>query len=216
MILEAIYDGHFEHTSHGFRPNRSCHTALLKIQGTFTGVKWFIEGDIKGFFDNIDHNILIEIMSKRINDERFLRLIRKFLNAGYMEDWIYHKTYSGTPQGGIISPILANIYLDQLDKYIKKYADNFTIGNERKRTQEYRKLEVQRGKLVKALKECTDKADKENIIAQIKMIEKERCNTPYSEAIDENYKRLKYVRYADDFLVGIIGSKVDCKVARKI
>ena len=101
MILEAIYEGHFENTSHGFRPNRSCHTALNEIQKTFTGVKWFIEGDIKGFFDNINHATLIGILRERINDERFLRLVRKFLNAGYIENWTFHNTYSGTPQGGL-------------------------------------------------------------------------------------------------------------------
>ena len=214
MILEAIYEGHFESSSHGFRPNRSCHTALLKIQATFTGVKWFIEGDIKGFFDNINHNVLITTMNKRIKDERFLRLIRKFLNAGYMEDWTFHKTYSGTPQGGIISPILANIYLDQLDKYMREYAENFNIGKDRKRTPEYRKLEVQRGKLVKILKSCTDKIERDRIISEIRTIEKERCNVPMGEAMDENYKRLNYVRYADDFLIGIIGSKDDCKTVK--
>ena len=119
LLLEAIYEGHFEGTSHGFRPHRSCHTALGMIQKSFAGAKWFIEGDIKGFFDNIDHNVLISILRERISDERFLRLIRKFLNAGYVEDWKYNKTYSGTPQGGIVSPILANIYLDKFDKYIK-------------------------------------------------------------------------------------------------
>jgi len=215
MVLESIYEGYFEPTSHGFRPNRSCHTALLKIQATFTGVKWFVEGDIKGFFDNINHNVLITIMSKRIKDERFLRLIRKFLNAGYMEDWIYHKTYSGTPQGGIISPILANIYLDQLDKYMKEYAENFNKGKERKRTPEYRKLEVQRGKLVRNLKSCTDEIERNNIVSEIRIIEKERCNVPMGEAMDEEYKRLQYVRYADDFLVGIIGSKADCKEVKE-
>ena len=106
MILEAIYEGHFENTSHGFRPNRSCHTALNEIQKTFTGVKWFIEGDIKGFFDNINHATLIGILRERINDERFLRLVRKFLNAGYIENWTFHNTYSGTPQGGIILSLI--------------------------------------------------------------------------------------------------------------
>lgn len=94
MMLEAIYENSFEETSHGFRPDKSCHTALNQIQRTFTGTKWFTEGDIKRFFDNIDHNKMIEILSLRIKDERFLRLIRKFLNAGYLEDWTYHKTYS--------------------------------------------------------------------------------------------------------------------------
>lgn len=101
MILEAIYEGHFEDTSHGFRPFKSCHTALTCIQHTFTGVKWFVEGDIKGFFDNIDHSMLIGILRKRIADERFLRLVWKFLKAGYIEDWKYNNTFSGTPQGGL-------------------------------------------------------------------------------------------------------------------
>lgn len=121
MILEAIYEGAFQSTSHGFRPHKSCHTALKDIQINFKGAKWFIEGDIKGFFDNIDHEILIAILRERISDERFLRLIRKFLKAGYMEDWTYNKTFSGTPQGGIISPILANIYLDKFDNNGRPY-----------------------------------------------------------------------------------------------
>ena len=99
MILEAIYDDSFEDTSHGFRPGKICHTALRQIQNRFTRCKWFVEGDIKGFFDNIDHNTLIAILRKRIKDEKFLRLIRKFLNAGYMEDNTFHETYSGAVQG---------------------------------------------------------------------------------------------------------------------
>ena len=130
MLLEAIYENSFEKSSHGFRPDKSCHTALNQIQGTFTGTKWFIEGDIKGFFDNIDHNKMIEILSKRIKDERFLRLIRKFLNAGYLEDWTYHKTYSGTPQGGILSPLLANIVLNELDWWIASQWENMPTRTE--------------------------------------------------------------------------------------
>ena len=91
-------------------------------------MKWFIEGDIKGFFDNINHATLIGILRERINDERFLRLVRKFLNAGYIENWTFHNTYSGTPQGGIISPILANIYLDKFDKYVNEYVRKFKKG----------------------------------------------------------------------------------------
>ncbi len=101
MLLETVYENSFSDTSHGFRPKRSCHTALQQIQTRFTGVKWFVEGDIKGFFDNINHEILIKILSERIKDERFLRIIRKFLKAGYLEEWRFHNTYSGTPQGGL-------------------------------------------------------------------------------------------------------------------
>lgn len=125
MILESIYEGSFEKCSHGFRPHRSCHTAMASIMEGFDGTRWFIEGDIKGFFDNIDHDIMIGILSERISDERFLRLIRKFLKAGYLEQWTFHHTYNGTPQGGIISPILANIYLDKLDKYMVEYISKF-------------------------------------------------------------------------------------------
>ena len=152
MILEAIYEGSFENSSHGFRPQRSPQTALWSIQKTFNGTKWFIEGDIKGFFDNIDHEVLIAILSERISDMRFLRLIRKFLNAGYVEDWVFHKSYSGTPQGGIISPILANIYLDKFDKYIKEYTEKFNKGKRRKENPIVKRFGQRKAKLVAKLK----------------------------------------------------------------
>lgn len=198
MILEAIYEGYFEYTSHGFRPNRSCHTALDEIQKTFTGVKWFIEGDIKGFFDNINHNTLIGTLRERITDERFLRLIRKFLNAGYIEDWTFHKTYSGTPQGGIISPILANIYLDKFDKYVNEYTQQFKKGKRRMRTTEYRKNEVELRKARTALKNANGDYERENAIKRIRRLEKERVNIPHSDPMDNNYKRLFYVILISD------------------
>lgn len=215
MILEAIYEGSFENCSHGFRHDRSCHTALDQIQTRFTGAKWFIEGDIKGFFDNIHHDILIDILKERISDDRFIRLIRKFLKAGYIEDWVYHKTYSGTPQGGIISPILANIYLDKLDKYMQEYIQKFNKGKDRKRNPEYRKLETKRRNLVEKLKKAKSKADKDIILAEIRQVEMERRDVPYSLPMDESYKRMQYVRYADDFLIGVIGSKKDCEMTKK-
>lgn len=215
MILEAIYEGSFENCSHGFRHDRSCHTALDQIQTRFTGAKWFIEGDIKGFFDNIHHDILIDILKGRISDDRFIRLIRKFLKAGYIEDWVYHKTYSGTPQGGIISPILANIYLDKLDKYMQEYIQKFNKGKDRKRNPEYRKLETKRRNLVEKLKKAKSKADKDIILAEIRQVEMERRDVPYSLPMDESYKRMQYVRYADDFLIGVIGSKKDCEMTKK-
>ena len=215
MILEAIYEESFENCSHGFRPDRSCHTALDQIQARFTGVKWFIEGDIKGFFDNINHAVLIEILKERIADERFIRLIRKFLNAGYIEEWVYHKTYSGTPQGGIISPILANIYLDKLDKYMQEYTEKFNTGKERKRNPEYRKLETKRRNLINKLKIAKTKEEKEQILQSVRQVEMERRNVPYSLPMDDSYKRLQYVRYADDFLIGVIGSRKDCEMIKK-
>ena len=209
MILEAIYEGHFETTSHGFRPKRSCHTALLHIQKTFSGAKWFIEGDIKGFFDNIDHDVLVGILRERISDDRFIRLIRKFLKAGYVEDWTFHNTYSGMPQGGIVSPILANIYLDKLDKYVKEYIRHFDMGTKRRPGKESNDLANERKRTVRKLKKIKDGTEKAALVARLKAIEQERAAFPSGDEMDGSYRRLKYIRYADDFILGVIGSKED-------
>lgn len=209
MILEAIYEGHFETTSHGFRPKRSCHTALLHIQKTFSGAKWFIEGDIKGFFDNIDHDVLVGILRERISDDRFIRLIWKFLKAGYVEDWTFHNTYSGMPQGGIVSPILANIYLDKLDKYVKEYIRHFDMGTKRRPGKESNDLANERKRTVRKLKKVKDGTEKAALVARLKAIEQERAAFPSGDEMDGSYRRLKYIRYADDFILGVIGSKED-------
>ena len=209
MILEAIYEGHFETTSHGFRPKRSCHTALLHIQKTFSGAKWFIEGDIKGFFDNIDHDVLVGILRERISDDRFIRLIRKFLKARYVEDWTFHNTYSGMPQGGIVSPILANIYLDKLDKYVKEYIRHFDMGTKRRPGKESNDLANERKRTVRKLKKVKDGTEKAALVARLKAIEQERAAFPSGDEMDGSYRRLKYIRYADDFILGVIGSKED-------
>lgn len=211
MVLENIYEGQFEETSHGFRPNRSCHTTLACIQKYYTGCKWFIEGDIESFFDRIDHDVLINILAERIKDERFLRLVRKFLNAGYMEEWQFHKTYSGTPQGGIISPILANIYLDKLDKYIKEYAEHFEIGIRKAHNPKYTEIQHTLRKWEYRLKRTDNEAERQEILTEIRKIQQYRCSVHSKVDMDSNYKRLRYERYADDFLIGVIGSKEDCK-----
>ncbi|MCE9336948.1 group II intron reverse transcriptase/maturase [Bacteroides fragilis] len=215
MILETIYEPRFSKHSHGFRPNRSCHTALAEIEKTFCGVKWFVEGDIKGFFDNIDHNVLIETLSERIGDDRFLRLIRKFLNAGYMEDWKFHNTYSGTPQGGIISPILANIYLDKLDKYMAEFECRFNKGKGRKRNHENLSLQYKRRWLKHRLSKVTDDNERNEIIRALKENQRQNLLTPAGDEMDAGYKRVHYVRYADDFLIGIIGSKADAAMLKQ-
>ena len=215
MILEAIYEGSFDKNSHGFRPKRSCHTALKQIQKSFNGARWFIEGDIKGFFDNICHDTLIAILRKRIADERFLRLIRKFLNAGYVENWVFNKTYSGTPQGGIISPILANIYLDQLDQYMREYIHRFDKGKERADNPERIKFEYGKRLAVQELRKETDKERRKSIIKAIKGFDKGRASIPCGIDMDGNYRRLKYVRYADDFLCAVIGTKAEAEAIKQ-
>ena len=115
LILETIFEPLFEESSHGFRPRKGCHTALERVKRTFTGANWVIEGDITGFFDNIDHGILLRLLKKKIKDGRFIRLVSLFLKAGYMEDAALYASVAGCPQGGLVSPVLANIYLHELD-----------------------------------------------------------------------------------------------------
>ena len=215
MILEAIYEGSFHESSHGFRPNKSCHTALNEVKKTFVGVKWFIEGDIKGFFDNINHDVMIKILAKRINDERFLRLIRKFLNAGYIEDWKYSVTYSGTPQGGIISPILANIYLDELDRYMKQYIENFDSGKERKKNPKSLSCKYKMQWTMDKLKKTCSNDERIRLAKQLKTQRRNYMEIPREDEMDNSYRRLKYVRYADDFLCGVIGSRQDAERIKK-
>lgn len=214
MILEAIYEPTFSISSHAYRKGKSCHTALQEIQRTFTGSKWFIEGDIKGFFDNINHHTLIGILRRRIEDEAFIELIWKFLRAGYMEEWKFHNTFSGAPQGGIISPLLSNIYLNELDQYMMDSIQKFNQGKKRKINPDYERKYTQMRKAIRKYKialENEQMGEAEQQLEQVKALKKELRSIPYSNPMDSNYKRLTYVRYADDFLIGVIGSKYDAR-----
>jgi len=202
LVLEAYYEPQFSDLSHGFRQRRGCHTALDQVRCRgWTGTKWFIEGDIKGCFDNIDHDKLMEILSDKIDDPRFLKLIRGMLKAGYLEDWRYHQTYSGTPQGGVVSPLLSNIYLDKLDKYAEGVLiPEYTRGNVRKISKEYARLK----KALERAKEKENRQGAEDIRKQMK-------ETPFGNPTDPNFRRLHYVRYADDFLLGFTGPKSEAE-----
>lgn len=219
LILESIYEPSFSNLSHGFRPKRSCHTALMHVQKTFTGVKWFIEGDIKGFFDNINHQTMVNILRKRIKDEHFLGLIWKFLKAGYLEDWTFHNTYSGTPQGSVISPILSNIYLNEFDKYVEGYTEKFNRSKIRAGNSEYDKIMSKIGRL-KNGRYSTEKweqfSDEEKAKAKLhlKGLYDELYKYTRTDPMDESYRRLVYVRYADDWLCGVIGSKKDAETIK--
>lgn len=214
MILESIYEPNFSPNSHGFRPNRSCHTALKHIDINFKGAVWFIEGDIRACFDSFDHHVLVNTIRERIADEHFIALIWKFLKAGYMEQWTYHKTYSGTPQGSGISPILANIYLDNLDRFIEEYKFSFDRGenNKRKVNSEYVRARENRNRLEADYKTRWYEADEETRLRMerdIRSAQADMFRTPYYAACDEGYKRMYYCRYADDFIISVIGSKQD-------
>ena len=211
MILQAVYEPVFLDCSHGFRPNKSCHTALKSITKGFNGIRWFIEGDIKGCFDNISHAKLVEIISRKIKDARLIKLIWKFLKAGYMEDWKYNATYSGTPQGGIISPIIANIYLHEFDKFIYELAESFNCKGEHYANKEYEAVRHQMRKL-NPLIEKAEGMERELLIKQKRTIRSQLLKIPYKAQID---KKIKYVRYADDFLIGVNGSKEDCQILKE-
>lgn len=207
MILEAIYEPIFSDYSHGFRPVRSCHTALAQIKKEFTGARWFIEGDIKGCFDNINHAVLVEIINQKIKDARFLKLIRSFLKAGYMEDWKYHETYSGCPQGGIISPILANIYLNELDRRVMEIKKEFNVATKARYTPEYTKLVGLRQRLHNKIKNSNG-IEREKLIEEYKSATAQMLKLPAKQCDD---KKIKYVRYADDFLIAVNGNRQDCE-----
>ena len=204
MILEAYYEPQFSEHSHGFRPKRGCHTALQEIQ-TWKGTRWFIEGDISSYFDTIDHGVLITMLSKQIKDGRFIRLIKNMLEAGYLDDWKFHKTISGTPQGGVISPLLANIYLHQFDKWVgEELIPQYTRGNKQKANSAYNRL----SRRIKCYQEKGDYKKAHQLIV-------ERRNLPSVDTYDTTYRRLRYVRYADDFILGFTGSKAEAKDIKK-
>jgi group II intron reverse transcriptase/maturase len=165
LLLEAFYEPQFSDHSHGFRKGLGCHTALREVQETWTGTVWFIEGDISDCFGSTDHEILIRILAEKIHDNRFLRLIRNMLKAGYMEDWQYHDTLSGTPQGGVISPLLSNVYLHKLDEFVdKELIPQCTRGNSRKVNREYSRLRRRR----KAARRRGDRANARELARQMR------------------------------------------------
>lgn len=201
MILEAYYESRFSDRSHGFRPERGCHTALTEVKQKFRGTTWFIEGDIKGCFDNINHDILMSILARDIHDGRFLNLIRLGLEAGVVENWKYERTHSGTPQGGVLSPLLANIYLNELDTFIEQtLIPRYTKGKRRQENVEYRNLTYK----IKKARQMGD-------LDLVKRLEQERRQMPSQDVNDPNFRRLHYIRYADDFLLGFTGSKAEAE-----
>lgn len=203
MVLEAYYEPRFRDSSHGFRPERGCHTALVALKQKFVGSSWFIEGDIKGCFDNIDHDVLLGILARDIQDGRLLELIRRSLKAGVMEDWTYKPTYSGTPQGGILSPLLSNIILHELDRYVEEVlVPQSTRGKQRAMNPEYARVTQQ----VRTARRRGDP----NLNALIQ----QRRQLPSGDTHDPNFRRLTYIRYADDFILGFIGPKSEAEAIK--
>jgi group II intron reverse transcriptase/maturase len=201
LLLEAYYEPMFSDRSHGFRPGRGCHTALREVANTWTGTSWFIEGDLADCFGSFDHEVMLTILAEKIHDNRFLRLVRNMCRAGYLEDWKWGATLSGVPQGGVASPVLSNIYLDRLDKFVETVLiPEYTRGKLRARSLEYRKVE-------RAIRRAREQGDR----AQVRVLYRRLHSLPSQDPCDPGYRRLRYCRYADDMLLGFAGPKVEAE-----
>ena len=204
MILEAYYEPQFSALSHGFRPGRGCHTALKEVS-KWNGTKWFIEGDVANCFGEINHEILLSIIQRSIPDRRFIKLLKGLLEAGYMEDWRYNNTYSGVPQGGVLSPILSNIMLNEFDQYIEKILiPQYTKGDRRRADPQYGNIQWQ----IRQAR-AAGKRDK------LKELYHELRKHPAGDPTDEQFSRLKFCRYADDWILGYTGPKVEAEAIKQ-
>jgi group II intron reverse transcriptase/maturase len=205
MVLSAYYEPRFRSNSHGFRPGRGCHTALQDLKRRFDGSTWLIEGDIRGAFDNINHTVLLDILARDIKDGRLLNLLRLQLQAGVLENWNYQATYSGTPQGGVLSPLLSNIYLHALDEFVEDtLIPEYTRGTARARNLEYKRFEHR-------INQARARGD----IAMVQALKQERRAYPTCNTHDPAFRRLRYVRYADDFILGFIGPKAEAELVKE-
>ena len=205
LILDAYYEPQFSDHSHGFRSGRGCHTALSEVQRHWAGTTWFLEGDISAYFDRLDHELLLAILAERIHDGRFLALIRGLLKAGYLEDWKFHATLSGTPQGGIVSPILANIYLDRFDQWVEtRLLPAYNRGETRAPNLAY----------VRAMKNAR-RAKVRGDLERARQQRRVGKRLPSQDPTDPTFRRLRYVRYADDFLLGFAGPRVEAEEIKR-
>src|SRR5205823_3373621 len=204
LILEAIYEPVFSSRSHGFRKGRGCHTALRQVRDAWTGTVWFIEGDIADCYGSVDHEILMQILGEKIGDQRFLRLIRGMLRAGYLEDWEYHDTLSGCPQGGVVSPVLSNIYLHKLDEFVEReLIPQHTRGEHRASNPGYQDVKTR----LRSARRRGDRAAARDLRRQLRAL-------PAGDPMDPGYRRLFYCRYADDHLLGFIGPKAEAEAIK--
>jgi group II intron reverse transcriptase/maturase len=201
LLLDAYYEPTFSERSHGFRPGRGCHTALREVARTWTGTTWFIEGDVADCFGSFDHQIMLSSLADKIHDNRFLRLISAMLTAGYLGDWVWNATLSGVVQGGVVSPVMSNIYLHRLDEFVETVLiPEYTRGRVRKQDTEYARVRAAR-----------DRAHRRGDHATARVLRQRVRGMPSGDPGDPDYRRLHYVRYADDTLLGFAGPKAEAE-----
>jgi group II intron reverse transcriptase/maturase len=205
LLLEAYYEPTFSDRSHGFRPGRGCHTALREVANTWTGTTWFVEGDIADCFGSFDQQVMLSILAEKVHDNRFLRLLRNMLQAGYLEDWVWNATLSGAPQGGCASPVLSNIYLHQLDDFVETVLiPEYTRGDRRARNPVYLKEAA-------ALARARRAGDR----AEARKARDRMRDLPSGDPRDPDFRRLRYVRYCDDHLLGFTGPKAEAEEIKR-
>jgi group II intron reverse transcriptase/maturase len=194
--LEPIFEPSFDPQSFGFRPQRDCHTALKWVNTNMKDSIWFIEGDIQNYFPTIDHQILMELLGRRIQDRLVLGLLRDGLKAKvFQKDKPTRISTLGTPQGGILSPMLSNIYLHELDKFMAQLSLEYrgTVQpSARRKNLEYQKLM---------------RAGRKKDVRNLKI--------PRNDPFQTGYRSCKYIRYADDFIVGVNGSRAMAEEIRE-
>ncbi|MGH8898359.1 MAG: reverse transcriptase domain-containing protein [Egibacteraceae bacterium] len=204
LLLEAYHEPAFSDRSHAYRPGRGCHTALREVTETWTGTRWFIEADLSNYLGSLDHDVTAAILAEKIHDNRFLRLIRNMLTAGYLEDWVWHATLSGAPQGGVVSPVLSNIYLHKLDEFVETaLIPQHTQGMRRRRHPDYIRV---RNRLAYARK----RKDR----TKVRELRQQLRRPPAVDPYDPGYRRLRYSRYADDHLLGFTGPKAEAEAVK--
>src|SRR3954468_11407768 len=201
LLLEAYYEPTFSERSHGFRPRWGCHTALREVVNTWTGTTWFIEGDVADCFGSFDHQIMLSTLAAKIHDNRFLRLMRNMLKAGYLQDWVWNATLSGVPQGGVVSPVMSNIYLHRLDEFVETVLiPEYTRGRIRRQNTDYTRVQG-------AIQRARKRGDR----ATARQLRQQLRGMPSGDPRDPGFRRLRYARYADDTLLGFTGPKAEAE-----
>ena len=205
LILDAYFDVQFSDHSHGFREGKGCGDALRDIYHTWKGCCWIIEGDISDCFGSLSHELLLSLLNEKIHDGRFMRLIKQLLDAGYLEDWKLNQTFSGVPQGSVLSPLLSNILLNTFDQFVETVLiPRYTRGEKKRTNPAYKRL-MQR----------SENRFKRGLSKEGQRFRQAAQQLPSKDPQDTTFRRLRFCRYADDFALGFIGPKEEAEEIKR-